>query len=195
MKPIEVIKAPWGGKCRLFREIVAGTGAVPKLDIRVEVCAYDLHTNRSPAFLLQLLYNVKALHPYVRKIEVDGFKKGHKPGWVISMEGLPVLVQTLRDVKTKDEANIAATEALDAWFTSFLIPRMLELKKELVANVQPAPAPAPAPVAVGIELEVDGTLFRSSIPNPEHARITLTRLDQVPRVFTVRELFQAVNLM
>jgi len=51
----------------------------------------------------------------------------------------------------------------------------------------------PSPPCFHMKVPPEGR--RSSIPNLEQARVSLTRLDQVPRVFTVRKLFQAVNLL
>ena len=186
MKFLKTIRTHVGTDARLYRTVDGTTGKVT-----IEIVAGDLWTNRSPTFLTLTMQNNAQVWRHVRKIEVDGLKQGHKPGYVISEEGIPELAEVLQRVSARTQANKDTTTALCTWFTNILLPEMKRLREEIVpAEVAPA-----RPFSGRVYVTLGSVKLEADLGRNDTSRETITLQTGGSGVtYTLQELCAVVGL-
>lgn len=152
MKPTRIITSYAKTKVRLFPQ---------------GVVMADIPTGRSAAFLHMILSNNPGLKKHTTKIAVDGFSKGHKPGYVIDVDGIKILIGIFESIESKGKARIDQTEALVLWLKNTLINELTKVMAEakpvaksghitVTANSSQFSAPWGGSNSVSLQFEVNG---------------------------------------
>lgn len=132
MKPTLVITTHTGSPCRIFAD-----------KERAEVVVADLPTGRVPAYLIQLVTRIPAIARHLRKLDVDGFTRGHHLGYVLPQEGLRELVCALQTINARDAKGTEAYQALSNWIAGPLTQALAEAREGQsgAPDVQESPRP------------------------------------------------------